>query len=131
MKKHIILPTLALTCCLALNSCIQQAVMAFVRDEFPGPRPPKVIADVNGKPASNSWLQNDPNVLPPSSLVDTSPSYGQDGIPYGISSEYSDVVVSPYAPYYQLDYKGVPVGAKVWDPYTRKPFYIPRSYTFN
>ena len=132
MKKSILLPIIAAACCFGLSSClIQQAVMAFVRDEFPGPRPPRVIADINGKPASANWLQINPNDLPPSSLVDTTLSYGPDGVPYGISSEYSNVVLSPYSPHYQLDYTGVSVGTKVWDPYTRKPFYIPRAYTFN
>ncbi len=132
MKKKIILPLVVCACTLGLSSCIfQQAVMAFVRAEYPGQRPPMVIADVEGKPASNKWIAVSPNDLPPSSLVDTDLSYGEGNIPYGIPSEFSNIVVSPYEPHYQLDYTGVEVGAKVWDPYTRKPFYIPRSYSFN
>ncbi len=132
MKKRIVLPLAALLCTLGLNSCIHQAVMAFVRDEYPGQRPPMVIADTNGQPASNDkWIAADPNALPPSSLLDSELSYGPDNIPYGITSEFSNIVTSPYAPNYQLDYTGISVGAKVWDPYTRKPFYIPRAYSFN
>ncbi len=132
MKKHIIVPVIALACGLGLSSClVQQAAMAFVRNEYPGPRPPKVIADANGKPASNNWQQINPHDLPTPSHLDTHITYGEDGIPYGINSEFSNVVISPYAPYSQLDYTGTAVGAKVWDPYTRKPFYIPRAYTFN
>ncbi len=133
MKTRIILATIALAGTLNLSSCIfQQAVMNFVRTEYPGARPPMVIADVDGKPAADAkWLAEDPNALPPPSLLNTELSYGADNIPYGISSEFSNVVISPYAPYNQLDYTGIPVGAKVWDPYTRKPFYIPRAYTFN
>ncbi len=133
MKKNITRSLLALFTALSLSSCIiQQAVYAFVREEYPGPRPPKVITDAGGKPASNDWIQVNPHDLPPSSLVDNaSVSYGDEGIPYGFSSEFSDIVVSPHEPHYQLDYTGVSVGAKVWDPYTRKPFYIPRAYSFN
>ncbi len=132
MKKSIILTFVALACTLGLSSCIfQQAVMAFVRAEYPGARPPMVIADVDGKPASNKWIAISSNDLPPSSLVDTELSYGDNDIPYGITSEFSNIVISPYSPHYQLDYTGVKVGSKVWDPYTHKPFYIPRSYTFN
>ncbi len=132
MKINMILPLATLACTLGLSSCIfQQAVMTFVRAEYPGQRPPMVIADVDGKPASNKWIPVSANDLPISSLVDTELSYGKDNIPYGISSEFSNIVISPYAPHYQLDYTGVSVGAKVWDPYTRKPFYIPRAYTFN
>ncbi len=133
MKKSIILTFLALGSMLSLSSCLfQQAVMAFVRAEYPGQRPPMVIADVDGKPASNNWVSVSSNDLPPSSsLFDTEVSYGDGDIPYGINSEFSNIVVSPHAPHYQLDYTGVSVGAKVWDPYTRKPFYIPRAYSFN
>ncbi len=133
MKKSIILTFIALASTLGLSSCIfQQAVMAFVRAEYPGVRPPMVIADTDGKPASNKWIAVSADDLPPSSsLFDTEVTYGEGNIPYGINSEFSNIVVSPYAPHYQLDYTGVPVGAKVWDPYTRKPFYIPRAYSFN
>ncbi len=133
MKKNIILTIAALASTLGLSSCIfQQAVMSFVRAEYPGTRPPMVIADVNGNPASNNkWIAINANDLPPSSLVQSEISYGDGNIPYGISSEFSNIVISPYSPHYQLDYTGVSVGAKVWDPYTRKPFYIPRAYSFN
>ncbi len=132
MKKNIILTFVALASTLGLSSCIfQQAVMAFVRAEYPGTRPPMVIADVDGKPASNKWIAVSTNDLPPSSLVQTELSYGEGNIPYGINSEFSNIVVSPYEPHYQLDYTGIEVGTKVWDPYTRKPFYIPRAYSFN
>lgn len=117
---------------LSLSSClIQQTVGMFIRDEYPGVRPPMVIADVDGKPASNKWLQVDPTMLPPSGHVEGRVKKANDGIPYGLTSEFSNVVVSPYPPYHQLDYTGVDVGAKVWDPYTKKPFYIPRVFTLN
>ncbi len=132
MKKSILLTLTALTCSLGLNSCIfQQAIMAFVRAEYPGTRPPMVIADVDGQPENPKWIAVNSNDLPISSLIDTDISYGADNIPYGITSEFSDIVVSPHAPYNQLDYTGKKAGDKVWDPYTRKPFYIPRSYSFN
>ncbi len=131
MKTRIILLAIAATATLSLDSCVQQVAAKFVRNEYPGPRPTAVIRDVNGQPASNKWLQSDPNSLPPSSLINTNVKYGAGNIPYGIISEYSNIVVSPYAPHNQLDYTGVKVGEKVWDPYTRKPFYIPRSYTVN
>ncbi len=132
MKKSIIATFAALACTLGLSSCLfQQAVMAFVRAEYPGQRPPMVIADVDGKPASNKWIASSPDDLPPSSLVGSELTYGEGNIPYGIISEFSNIVVSPHSPHYQLDYTGVEVGAKVWDPYTRKPFYIPRAYSFN
>ncbi len=133
MKKSIVLTIIALASTLGLSSCIfQQAVMAFVRAEYPGQRPPMVIADVDGKPASNKWIAVSPNDLPPSStLFDSAISYGEGDIPYGSNSEFSNIVISPHAPHYQLDYTGISVGAKVWDPYTRKAFYIPRAYSFN
>ncbi len=132
MKKHIILTLIALSSTLGLSSCLfQQAAMAFVRAEYPGQRPPMVIADVDGKPANNNWIAVSTDDLPPSSLVNTEVTLGEGDIPYGITSEFSDIVISPYEPHYQLDYTGVEVGAKVWDPYTRKPFYIPRAYSFN
>ena len=41
-----------------LPSCIWQPIMqTFTRDTYPGTRPPMVIADVNGKPASENWLK--------------------------------------------------------------------------
>ncbi len=133
MKKSIILTIAALASTLGLTSCLfQQAVMAFVRTEYPGERPPMVIADANGQPATNDkWIAVSPDDLPPSSMMDTELTYGEDNIPYGIVSEFSNIVVSPYSPNYELDYAGVEVGTKVWDPYTRKPFYIPRTYSFN
>lgn len=113
----------------ALNSClIQQGVEVFIRDTFPGDRPPAVITKIDN---STKWLKPDEDVLPPSSHVNGRIRQANDGIPYGLTSEFSNIVVSPYAPHYPLDYTGVPVGTKVWDPYTRKPFYIPRAYTFN
>ncbi len=133
MKKNIILTTVALACTLGLSSCLfQQAVMAFVRTEYPGQRPPMVIADVDGQPAADAkWIAADPDALPASSLFDTELTYGEGNIPFGIVSEFSNVVISPHSPNNQLDYTGVSAGTKVWDPYTRKPFYIPRTYTFN
>lgn len=128
------LTTIAAACFAAfsLNSCIiKQGVEVFIRDTYPGERPPKVIVDVNGKPASNHWLQVEENVLPPSRHIEGKVTYAQDGLPYGLVSEFSGIVVSPYAPNYNLDCTGVKAGTKVWDPYTHKPFYIPRSYTFN
>ena len=57
--------------------------------------------------------------------------YAEDGLPYALPCEFSDILVSPYEPYYQLDYSKSNVGDKVWDPYTRKPFYVPRFMTIN
>ncbi len=133
MKNITILAFLALAAPLSLSSCLfQQAVMSFVRAEYPGQRPPMVIADVNGKPASDKWIAVSSDDLPsPSTLSDTTITRGEGDIPFGINSEFSNIVISPHAPHYQLDYTGVEVGAKVWDPYTRKPFYIPRAYSFN
>lgn len=132
MKKYIITFAAAAIGVCCLSSClVQQAVGVFIRDEYPGARPPMVIADADGKPASQKWLTVDPEALPPSGHIEGRVRYAEDGIPYGLSSEFSDVVVSPYAPNYPLDYTGVKVGAKVWDPYTRKPFYIPRVFTLN
>lgn len=90
-----------------------------------------VIADLNGKPAKQTWLTVDEHMLPLSTSNLGKIEYAQDGLPYGLTSEFSNIVISPYAPHYQLDYTGVKVGSKVWDPYTRKPFYIKRAYTFN
>ncbi|MFI3242666.1 MAG: hypothetical protein R3Y56_00270 [Akkermansia sp.] len=133
--KHHILPLIAASAlaCLCSSCLIQQAVEVFIRNEYPGELPPAVIQDVNGKPASNKWLSADPNALPtPQNLLkNTSIEYAEDGIPYCFTSEFSDVLVSPYHPYHQLSYKGLSGGTKVWDPYTRKPFYITRVHTIN
>ncbi|MBR5895532.1 MAG: hypothetical protein IKZ13_08325 [Akkermansia sp.] len=131
MKNKTII-TIAILGCSMLSSCIWQPIMqTFTRDQYPGERPPMVILDVDGKPASNNWQQIDEDVLPPSSHMNGRITHADDGIPYGLTSEFSNIVISPYEPHYQLDYTGVPVGSKVWDPYTRKPFYIKRAYTFN
>ncbi len=132
MKARTILCIAATAMALGLSSCVQQAVNAFVRAEYPAGDLPHVIpSDAQGKPVSNNWRQIPAGSLPPSSLMSTDVSYGEGNIPYGIRSRYSDVVNSPYPPHYELDYSKARVGDKVWDPYTRKPFYIPRSYTFN
>ena len=133
MNKRIITLAVALLGLSSLSSCIiYQGVQAFVRDEYPGERPAMVIKDVNGKPASQKWRSIPSDYLPPSSFLDTNNiSKGPDGIPYGLTSEYSNVIISPYYPHHHLDYTGCKPGEKVWDPYTRKPFYSPRMYTFN
>lgn len=132
MKMRISMLAVAMLGALSLSSClIQQTVGMFIRDEYPGERPPMVIEDVDGKPASQKWLKADPAMLPPPGHIESRITYADDGIPYGLSEEFSNVVVSPYPPYSQLDYTGISVGAKVWDPYSKKPFYIPRVYTFN
>ncbi|MBQ4594479.1 MAG: hypothetical protein IJA81_07585 [Akkermansia sp.] len=133
MNKRIITLAVALLGLSSLSSCIiYQGVQAFVRDEYPGERPAMVIKDVNGKPASQKWRSIPSDYLPPSSFLDTNNiSKGPDGIPYGLTSEYSNVIISPYYPHHHLDYTGCKPGEKVWDPYTRKPFYIKRAYTFN
>ncbi len=119
-------------CLLTLNSCIfQQVVSKFVRDEYPGTRPPHVIADNNGKPATQNWIHSNPTDLPPSGYLHGKVEYAEDGLPFSLPCEFSNILVSPYAPNYQLDYSKSKVGDKVWDPYTRKPFYIHRHYTFN
>ena len=47
--RRLILPILAAFCTLSLSSCIfQQIAEKFVRDEYPGERPPHVIADAEG-----------------------------------------------------------------------------------
>lgn len=116
----------------ALSSCIWQPIQQqFTRDQYPGQRPPAVITEENGKPAHNNWLKVDEHMLPPASHQTTNIKKADDGLPLGIPSEFSNIVISPYYPHYQLDYTDVPVGAKVWDPYTRQPFYIGRTYTFN
>lgn len=131
--KHCILTTLSAVCAaLCLSSClIQQGVNLFVRHEYPGTRPPRVIADINGRPANQNWQKIDEEMLPPSSHIISRIHYAGDGLPYGLTSEFSDIVISPYEPYHQLDYTGVKVGSKVWDPYVRKPFYIPRAFKMN
>lgn len=132
MNKNIIISVLALMSATTLSSClISQAVQTFTRDPYPGQRPPMVIRDNNGRPASQKWLRTDSDMLPPSGHMKNRITTASDGIPYGLTSEFSNVVVSPYAPYHQLDYTGIAPGSKVWDPYTRKPFYIKRSFTFN
>ena len=132
MKTHKRLLTLTLLSSCMLSSCIWQPFLqTFTRDDFPGARPPMVIADVDGKPAKQNWLKADEHMLPLSTSRLGQIEHAEDGIPYGLTSEFSNIVISPYAPHYQLDYTGVKVGSKVWDPYTRKPFYIKRAYTFN
>lgn len=133
MNKKIATTIMALLAVSTLSSCIiYQGVKTFVRDTYPGERPAKVIKDVNGKPASQSWKSVPSDYLPPSSEISSSSiSKASDGIPYGIESEYSDIILSPHYPHHLLDYRGFKPGDKVWDPYTRKPFYISRTYTFN
>ena len=130
--RRLILPILAAFCTLSLNSCIfQQIAEKFVRDEYPGERPPHVIADAEGKPASTAWVKVNPYDLPPSGHLNGRIEYAEDGLPYALPCEFSDILVSPYEPHYQLDYAKAKVGDKVWDPYTRKPFYIPRFMTIH
>ncbi len=130
--KHSVQLLFTATCTLFLTSCIfQQVANNFIRDEYPGERPPHVIEDNNGKPASNRWITVNPTDLPPSGHLNGKVEYAEDGLPYSLPCEFSNVLVSPYAPNYQLDYSNSKVGSKVWDPYTRKPFYIQRHYTFN
>lgn len=131
-KKTILTPLLFLSAAsCTLCSCIWQLAQPFVREEYAGSAP-SVIADVNGKPASNAWLALSPDALPaPHAVQEGSAKFGSDGVPYGYTSSYSNIVVSPYPPYRQLNYKGYSAGARVWDPYTRKPFYIPASFTIN
>ena len=132
MNKGIIIAALAIVGVAPLTSCLfKQVTQTFVRDQYPGKRPPMVIRDNNGLPASQQWLRTDSDMLPPSSHLTGRITKAPDGIPYGLTSEFSNVVVSPYAPYHQLDYTGIAPGSKVWDPYIRKPFYIKRSFTFN
>lgn len=132
MKRRILKTLLAAGFLLTLTSCLfRQAAMFVVRDEYPNERPPMVIADINGKPAHQRWEKLDAEALPPPYHMRKTPRYAEDGIPYGLSTGYSDIVASPYDPYMMLDYRGVKVGSKVWDPYTRKPFYIPRVYKVN
>lgn len=117
---------------LTLSSCIfQQISDKFTREVYPGERPPHVIADNNGQPASANWVKADPNALPPAGALIGRVETAADGIPYGLPCEFAGIITSPYEPHHQLDYTNAKVGDKVWDPYTRKPFYIPRFYTFN
>lgn len=117
---------------LTLSSCIfQQISDKFTREVYPGERPPHVIADNNGRPASDNWVKADPNALPPAGALLGRVETAADGIPYGLPCEFAGIITSPYEPHHQLDYTNAKVGDKVWDPYTRKPFYIPRFYTFN
>lgn len=130
--RRLILPFVAACSMLSLSSCIfQQIASNFIRDEYPGERPPHVIADANGRPANNNWIKVNPYDLPPSGHLDGRVEYADDGLPYGLPCEFSNILVSPYEPYYQLDYSNSNVGDKVWDPYTRKPFYVPRFLTIN
>lgn len=126
MSKSFI--TLALVSAFCLESCVWQY---FMRDEYSGSAP-KVIADHDGKPVSQNWLVVPEDALPAShSEQHDTISYASDGIPYGFRSSYRNIVVSPYPPFRYLNYSGISVGSKVWDPYSRKPFYIPMSYTIN
>jgi hypothetical protein len=130
--RRILIAVLALTSLATLNSCIiQQVADKFIRDEYPGERPPHVIADAGGKPASENWIKVNPYDLPPSGYLQGRVEYAEDGLPYGLPCEFSNILVSPYEPHYQLDYTKSSVGDKVWDPYTRKPFYVPRFMTIN
>lgn len=131
-KRTLVSGLMAVFCTIALNSCIiQQIADQFIRDEYPGDRPPHVIADNNGKPASDKWAKVNPYDLPPSGYLQGRIKYADDGLPYALPCEFSNILVSPYEPHYQLDYAKCSVGDKVWDPYTRKPFYIPRFMTIN
>ena len=130
--RKLILPVTSVLCTLGFSSCIfQQIASNFIRDEYPGERPPHVIADVDGKPESQNWAKVNPYDLPPSGHLNGRIEYAEDGLPYGLPCEFSNILVSPYEPHYQLDYAKCSVGDKVWDPYTRKPFYIPRFMTIN
>lgn len=118
----------------ALSSCIWQPIIQqFVRDQYPGERPVSVIKDVDGKPEHTNWIivKEEEYVLPPSSRLTGEIEKAEDGLPYSLPSEYSNILTSPYEPHHQLDYSGISAGTKVWDPYTRKPFHIGRTYTFN
>ncbi len=132
MKPRIILSLAAAALALSLNSCIHQLARTVVRPSHPtGKLPAVIVSNAQGKPAANKWLSMNSAELPPPSPASLNITYGEGNIPYGILSEYSNVVTSPYSPYHELDYSNCKVGQKVWDPYTRKPFYIPRSYTIN
>ncbi len=115
-----------------MSSCIiSQAVEVFVRPAYPGPLPPSVIADSNGRPLNPKWLSIDTDTLPAPSRILGDIELATDGLPYGFTSEYSNIVISPYAPHNPLNYKNFNGGEKVWDPYTRKAFHIPRIHTIN
>ncbi len=130
--RRLLLPFMAAVTAVSLSSCIfQQIASNFIRDEYPGERPPHVIADAEGKPASNNWIKVNPYDLPPSGHLDGRIEYAEDGLPFALPCEFSNVLVSPYEPHYQLDYTNSKVGDKVWDPYTKKAFYIPRFMTIN
>lgn len=130
--RRILIACLAVIGSFTFNSCIiQQVADKFIRDEYPGERPPHVIADAGGKPASDNWIKVNPYDLPPSGHLQGRVEYAEDGLPYGLPCEFSNILVSPYEPHYQLDYAKSSVGDKVWDPYTRKPFYVPRFMTIN
>ena len=131
-KRRLLITCLAALSVVSLSSCVfQQIADKFIRDEYPGERPPHVIADNGGKPASENWIKVNPYDLPPSGHLDGRVEYAADGLPYALPCEFSNILVSPYEPYYQLDYSKSKVGDKVWDPYTRKPFYVPRFMTIN
>ncbi|MBE6415971.1 MAG: hypothetical protein E7032_05490 [Akkermansiaceae bacterium] len=130
--RRLLLPFMAAITAVSLSSCIfQQIASNFIRDEYPGERPPHVIADAEGKPASANWIKVNPYDLPPSGHLDGRIEYAEDGLPFALPCEFSNVLVSPYEPHYQLDYTNSKVGDKVWDPYTKKAFYIPRFMTIN
>lgn len=133
MKQHrIVTIALAALGAVTMSSCIHQVIaQQFTRDVYPGERPPHVIADVNGSPASQGWLRTDPAALPPSGNEISRIRYASDGTPYGIPSNFAGIITSPYAPYHQLDCQGNGANDRVWDPYTRKPFLIPRIYKVN
>ena len=133
MKQHrIVTIALAALGAVTMSSCIHQVIaQQFTRDVYPGERPPHVIADVSGSPASQGWLRTDPAALPPSGNEISRIRYASDGTPYGIPSNFAGIITSPYPPYHQLDCQGNGANDRVWDPYTRKPFLIPRIYKVN
>lgn len=133
MKQHrIVTIALAALGAVTMSSCIHQVIaQQFTRDVYPGERPPHVIADVNGSPASQGWLRTDPAALPPSGNEISRIRYASDGTPYGIPSNFAGIITSPYPPYHQLDCQGNGANDRVWDPYTRMPFLIPRIYKVN
>jgi len=133
MNKTIALLSLFFSTTIILPSCIGQIYDVFVREDYPGPRPAHVIADINGKPAHTRWKKIDKESLPaPSSIVlNQATTYAEDGLPYAFTSSFTYILTSPYAPYNQLSYNGFSGGDLVWDPYTKKAFYIPRIHTIN
>ena len=131
MKHKFSIAALALVSLCSLSSClIYQGVRLVVREDYPGSRPPMVIKDNNGKPASQNWQKTTAYMLPPEG-INEAVTYAEDGVPYGVNTKYSNIVKSPHAPHHALDYTGSKAGDKVWDPYTRKAFYIKRTYTLN